>query len=1521
MTGSSYKLILLGRNSWREAEFTPETEDGFRIGTDRSCAMRYHRDYFFDDFYLEFRRTGAGGWRLQCSEGVHVTQDGVLKLQSLELVHGLSFQIFDRSDMELFKCSFLLDFERAERAYRREITLDGVDRLTIGGQAEHIVLTDELVGRDTLTLVREEGGWRLSDEGTHYGVAYNGSLITAPVHVGELDFFSLVGYAFFLKDGRLYTDPAPGMDIRLPWRDLPETNNQFRYPGFNRSTRLQYQVPEEEIEVLPPAAKKDDRRKSLLFSLIPSLATLILIVLLRGVMGGGGSFVLYSACSMTVGIVMSIATYVSDGRRIRRDEEKRQADYQAYIAAKRQRIEELRRKELETLRAIYISLEEDLRRAEDFDERLFERAPEDADFLRTYLGSGEIPAPNQLKITPQEFHNGEDPLTEVPEQLAEEYRCLPDGPVTADLQGDNCLGIVGGPEALDGALRALTADLAARHYFRDVKLAYLLGDREFASFRSLRWLPHVQAEEGGVRYLGHDEESREMVLEGLYATLSAREAAAAENEGRNAPPLPHFVVFIYGELSLTKHPISRYFERAGGLGCTFLFFVRHKELLPRGCGEVLFLESGGSALVPAANAACRQTLVPAGVEALPFRQMVQKLAATRIDQVSLEAELTQNISLFELLGLMEPEDLALEARWKESQVFRSMAAPLGVNRKGEAVLLDIGDKAGAHGPHGLVAGTTGSGKSELLQTYILSMATLFHPYDVSFLLIDFKGGGMANQFRELPHLLGAITNIDGREITRSLLSIKAELLRRQAIFAETGVNHINDYIRKFKKHEVEIPLPHLIIIVDEFAELKSEFPDFMKELISAARIGRTLGIHLILATQKPSGVVDAQIWANSRFRLCLKVQNKEDSNEVLKSPLAAEIKEPGRAYFQVGNNEIFELFQSAYGGAPVPDVEAEQSRSFTISAVSPSGKREVVFSSRMAASQGGRPSQQDALVAYIAAYCRDGGIQPLPGICLPPLAEQIQLSELAQPARSGGQVSVAVGLYDDPEQQTQAPFVLHLSAENCFVVGASQMGKTNFLRTLACALIAGYTPAEVNLYCIDCGSMALKGLESSAHVGGVVLVTEEEKMENLFKLLHRLVSRRRAAFAAKGLSTYAAYLEAGFRDLPQVVVLLDNVAAFREYYDRLMDSLLVLTREGLSAGISFVLTGVQSNALSYKTLANFSSRVAFTCTDSGEYGNLFGRTHASPRPVPGRALVQQEKRVVECQIAVTGTAAREIERVEELRAFLAGRNGECPGQRAEPIPMVPETLAESELFQTQRQRFLTPYLLPIGMDYGQVELLSLELLQTGSFVLTGPDGAGRLGFLRYLLSALNRTIVFSETEAYICDDPERPLRQAEDYGYVRQYTHSREEAVACLEEVAGQLKRRRERMEPQALQEEPLILVVLESRALLQSIGGDRTLAQLLLELVRGAQESRALILFSNLDNAAPAFNAPEVLKFLREQRQGMVFGPLAECRFYEVQPRQSREFSQTAKSGDCFLFRGSQIFRMKAIQKDGGSE
>ncbi len=303
-----------------------------------------------------------------------------------------------------------------------------------------------------------------------------------------------------------------------------------------------------------------------------------------------------------------------------------------------------------------------------------------------------------------------------------------------------------------------------------------------------------------------------------------------------------------------------------------------------------------------------------------------------------------------------------------------MAAPLGVKSKNEIVSLDISDKGKAHGPHGLVAGTTGSGKSEILQTYVLSMASLYHPYDVGFVIIDFKGGGMANQFTDLPHLMGTITNIDGREINRSLMSIKAELVYRQEVFSRSGVNHINDYIKLYKSGKVEEPMPHLIMIVDEFAELKAEYPDFMKEIISAARIGRTLGVHLILATQKPSGVVDNQIWSNSKFRLCLKVQTKEDSKEVIKTPLAAEIVEPGRAYFQVGNNEIFELFQSAYSGAKVPTGE-DNVKNYSIYAVNFWGKREMVFQNKKGGDSDKGETQLQAMVSYIHDYCQEEHIR------------------------------------------------------------------------------------------------------------------------------------------------------------------------------------------------------------------------------------------------------------------------------------------------------------------------------------------------------------------------------------------------------------------------------------------------------------------------------------------------------------------------------------------------------------------
>ena len=287
--------------------------------------------------------------------------------------------------------------------------------------------------------------------------------------------------------------------------------------------------------------------------------------------------------------------------------------------------------------------------------------------------------------------------------------------------------------------------------------------------------------------------------------------------------------------------------------------------------------------------------------------------------------LPKMISFLDMFGVGKVEHLNSSQRWKENNPVRSLAAPIGVGIDGEQFILDIHQKY--HGPHGLIAGMTGSGKSEFIITYILSMAVNYRSDEIAFLLIDYKGGGLTSAFEDpvkgvyLPHLVGTITNLDGSAINRSLISIQSEVTRRQRVFKETASTveestiDIYTYQKLYREGKVSEPLPHLIIIADEFAEMKQQEPDFMDNLISIARIGRSLGVHLILATQKPSGIVNDQIRSNTKFRVCLKVQDKADSTDMLKRPEGAEIKETGRFYLQVGYNEFFALGQSAWTGA------------------------------------------------------------------------------------------------------------------------------------------------------------------------------------------------------------------------------------------------------------------------------------------------------------------------------------------------------------------------------------------------------------------------------------------------------------------------------------------------------------------------------------------------------------------------------------------------------------------------------
>lgn len=903
---------------------------------------------------------------------------------------------------------------------------------------------------------------------------------------------------------------------------------------------------------------------------------------------------------------------------------------------------------------------------------------------------------------------------------------------------------------------------------------------------------------------------------------------------------------------------------------------------------------------------------------------ISKLGAVNVGEVSLESELTKNIALFEMFNIISAEDLDLKSRWGKSKVYNTISVPLGVKKKNELVYLDISDKGKAHGPHGLVAGTTGSGKSEILQTYVLSIATNFHPYDVSFVIIDFKGGGMANQFKDLPHLTGAITNIDGREINRSLLSIKAELIKRQEMFSKAGVNHIDDYIKMYKKGEIKEPMPHLIMIVDEFAELKAEHPDFMKEIISAARIGRTLGVHLILATQKPSGVVDSQIWSNSKFKLCLKVQSKEDSNEVIKSPLAAEIKEPGRAYFQVGNNEIFELFQSAYSGAKA--VVDDSTKPFSIYELNLWGKKKEVYTNKRKNSVDNSLSQLDAVVSLIEKYCVKNNIAKLPGICLPPLSEFVYMHELKQQKvdmRDG--INVAIGIYDDPEQQQQSEIVLNFSDGNTVIVGSAQSGKTTLLQSVIYGITARYTPDEVNIYIIDCGTMSLKVFEASNHIGGVVVNGEDEKINNLFKMLHKMMNQRKNIFAQKGLGTYKAYLEAGFDNLPQIIVIIDNMSAFKEYFSKMDDMFALMIREGQSLGINFIVTATQVNAMGVRTMTNFSNRIALFCNERAEYSNMFDRCRVEPKETPGRGLCLIDKRILEFQTALAFEGSKEIERVNSMKRFIEENAIKNNSSRAKEIPMVPAILRFEDMRLKSNHLYNKKYNIPYAISFSEVDYVSLELATMGVMAITGEVQSGKTNLLRLILQTLYATMFDNVSNTYIVDSDDGMLGEYKDKPFVKSYESDTEGLSRIVEGVYGIYMQRKVKLaemksntQKEYLDECQLEFMIIDNWDAVNHLCKNKEITAKLLELCREGKKVKIAILFNNVENTKiSSISSNDIMKFFAENKKFIIFSDLDKIKIVEVPIRGAKDFGRPVEPGEAYYVINGNFTKIKTALLD----
>ena len=1306
----SYKITIYGNNIYKEVKLRDDATL-LSIGTDKNCHVRFSKKTFNEQFRIDIEKMDDA-YVAYCSSNAFMSTNASSgnKLCYLEPGEHL-IATFERSDIDFLSIDFTIDYKTPQGDYDLGVCIP-TDRAVVIGSSGNcdIKIKSEMPGLGIVSIARRSiGGYKLNLRNFAYGIEVNGYIKREEIiNISVGDFFCVCGVSFFADKDCIFTGSDSIVETTLQKVRKNRPSNHYKYPLFIKSPRQLYVVPDTQVEVLPPQPIPTDSNSNLLTSVLPMVIMMAIMLSVRSMMGTNPMYMIYFGASMGMSAIMSVVSYISGKKKLRQQKIDRINKYNDYIDRKEVEIEELQEEEVNICKKMIPSLDAILQFVEQFDSRLFERKKGHPDYLDVCVGIGRREAYNQISFKPQDSIDTGDNLQEYPEEMKKKYRYLDDMPILLNLDKLNAVGVIGLRNKLYQFLKNTMISIACQHFYQEVNIFLIMNEDDVPLFSWARWLPNTENKDSGIRYFIYDEESKKFGLQFLYSELSGRELKGG-TEGK-----ADYVVFVYRSDIISGHPILKYVERAKSLGFTFIFFEEYEEMLHYAVDEKIYLDTQENfGVIQEVNDGTKeQKFVYQHVAQARVAQAALKLAPVYVDEISLESAMTKHISLYEIMHIMSAYELDLGKRWRESRIWDSIAAPIGVLASGKTLALDIHEKY--HGPHGLVAGTTGSGKSELLQTYIIVLASLFHPYELGFVLIDFKGGGMANQFKDLPHLNGAITNIDGKQINRSLDSIHAELIKRQMLFAKYEVNRIDDYIKLYRNGVATIPLPHLIMIVDEFAELKTDQPEFMKELISTARIGRSLGVHMILATQKPAGVVNDQIWSNSKFKICLKVQEQSDSNEVIKSPLASEIKEPGRAYLQVGNNEIFELFQSAYSGETATIENVDNAKEFSISRVDLSGKRDTIYSQKPEKEESGE-SQLEALIQYIDDYCQKEHIERLKPICLPPLEEVIPYKS-DMPKYEGSNLVIPIGIYDDPEHQDQGVLTLDLTAGNILFAGASQNGKTNMLQLIIRGISERYTPEEARIYILDFGTGFLCNYASLKHVGGVVKPTDDEKLVNLFRVLKEDLDKRKDKLSEMGLSSFSSYREAGYREFPQEIILLDNYVSFKNIFDEYVEPLTELLRDGPSMGMVFVLTSPQAATFSYRLLTYFYNRYAFYANDDSDYGFILDHCRLRPDDLPGRMVYQKDRKFYEAQTYLAFDAEREIERIELIRAYINDINARYKASEVVAIPEVPE-IVTPEIVKSMLDEDAQKYCVPMGMSYKTIKPVCLDLIEKVSIVI------------------------------------------------------------------------------------------------------------------------------------------------------------------------------------------------------------
>jgi len=1179
-------------------------------------------------------------------------------------------------------------------------------------------------------------GMSIQDCGSSNGTFVNGMKISARALVPG-DMVSIVGLKLIIgngyialnnPDGQAHCKPGlfqPFIKPTPPQISDDDEPDQAEVRLFYRSPRFKREIERPELTVDPPPAIGNQDPMPLLLLLGPSLtmgmaSAFTGLIAVQNVLGSGGSMMrampmIVMSSSMLLGTIFwPIMSRRYEDRKRKQREKTRKLKYMKYLEDVRKEIVLEAERQSGILHENHVTLEQCVTRIKTRERNLWERTRRQNDFLKVRLGLGTLPLSIEVKYPPKRFSMEDDSLQDELNQFAVEPKLLHQVPISFSLIDHWVSGIIGDREEVADFVKGLMFQLTALHSYDELKLVFIYDRREQDKWEFVKWLPHVWSQDKSLRFLATTANEVKELSAFLEKEMSNRDQQR-EEELKDVSPY-YLIVALDKPLALKADALNNLLQQKKNIGFSLINVYEELMHLPKECSWVIDFQ-GGSAQIYDKNdtSAHTQTFLPDRCALGSEMELAVTLANIELDSSETAYALPQTLTFLEMFGVGKIEHLNAFTRWKENDPTLSLQTPIGVDPGGEWFFLDLHEKF--HGPHGLIAGMTGSGKSEFIMTFILSLAVNYHPHEVAFILIDYKGGGMANAFLDLPHLAGTITNLDGASVKRSLISIQSELKRRQAIFSETSKRltisnmDIYKYQKLFREDQVEEPLQHLFIISDEFAELKTQQPEFMTQLVSAARIGRSLGVHLILATQKPSGVVDDQIWSNSRFRICLKVQEKADSMDMIKRPDAASLSVTGRYYVQVGFNELFALGQSGWAGAPYePSERAERRTEAQIAVVDNLGRvlKQVKADNRRAVHN--PPKQIDEINRYLRGIADEERIKVRP-LWLEPIPALIHLEGLrakyGHAATQRYYLEPIVGEVDNPASQSQHVMRFPLSREgNAVIYGAAGSGKTTFITTLMYALMAEHTPAEVNMYALDFASETLRAFAKAPHVGDVLLAHETEKVVNLFKMLQKELIIRKKRFADYG-GDYHSYVQSAPQGVAAIVVIIHNFSAFTETYGELEDAMSFLSREGLKYGVYFVLTALNTGAVRYRILQNFKQFYVLQLNDTSDYSSVLGNVEGLfPSKYKGRGIFKTDS-VYEFQVA---HVHEQPERVfEAVRTRSSHDAAQWTGQPAPRIPILPDRV-DRDFLMNELQSHTAE--VPIGVEKLSLQVSSIDFEQS-----------------------------------------------------------------------------------------------------------------------------------------------------------------------------------------------------------------